>query len=215
MKKGLKILCAILGIVIILGIIFFIVNDKRVETCSMKYTDFNNEIMEKDIIDNKKQNLASLPKNITAKEAAEKGYFVFDGVENKIYNKNILDIFIKNTEINATNRVTDEITIVVYGIEGYSTIYDLEYRTDINKYILTTDTTRNNTIAEDGSIISKEIITNTDIPGDYYGITLTEYPNIDAASISLSVYKDINSDEKQYKNIEITRYSLDAEIINK
>lgn len=215
MKKELKIVCAILGIVIILGIVFFIVHYKRVETCGMKYTYFNNEIMEKDIIFNKKQDLSSLPKNITAKEAEEKGYFVYDGVENKVYNKDILDRFIKNTEINAMNRVADEIMIVVYGIEGYSTIYDLEYRTDINKYILTADTTRNNAIAEDGSIIPKEIITDTDIPGDCYGITLTEYPGVNATSISLSVYKDINSDEKQYKNIEIARYLLDAEIINK
>lgn len=215
MKKELKIICAILGIIIILGIIFFIVNDKRIETCSIKYTDFNNEIIEKDIVYNNEQNLSSLPKNITAKESAEKGYFVYDGVENKVYNKDILDRFIKNTEINAMNRIADEIMIVVYGIEGCSTIYDLEYRTDINKYILTTDTTRNNAIAEDGSIIQKEIITNTDIPGDCYGITLTEYPGVNATSISLSLYKDINSDEKQYKNIEIARYLLDAEIINK
>lgn len=182
----------------------------KIGTWMMKYNDFYDEIKEKDDIYNKKLNLLSLPKEITPQELAERGYFVYDCIEDKLYNKDILDEFIKNTEMNALNRISDEIIIVVYNINGNPKIYDLEYRSDINKYILITDTTKlGNYNAEDGSIIPKEIVVNDDIPGEIYGITLIEYPGVNAASISLTVYDDIDYNNKQYKNIEIARYLLD------
>lgn len=171
------------------------------------------------------KSIKDLPEKIVLDEAVKEGYFVYDGTgdENKVYNKNVLDRFIKNTEINATNRVVDKIRIVVYNYDGYPTIYDLEYKIfdetymnekqeEVHKtgYILTTDTTRNN-------IILGDIKINDDIPGDIYGITLTEEPGVNAVSISLSLYAIIDyvsPDVKQYQNIEIARYLLDADIIN-
>ena len=191
-----------------------------------------NEIKEDDVIETEikvptlndidEAELQNLTKEISVEYAVEQGWFVVTG--EKVYNKNVLDRFIKNTEINAKNRIEDKIRIVVYNVDGYPTIYDLEYKifdeTYINErqekvnktgYILTTDATRNN-------IIPRDIIVNNDIPGEVYGITLKEYPEINAVSITLSLYAEINyvsSDIIPYEDIEISRYLLDAEVINK
>ena len=81
----------------------------------------------------------------------------------------------------------------------------------VNKtgYILKTDATRNNIIPRDLSI-------NDDIPGQYYGIEIIEDPGVNAVSISLILYSEIDYslEEKLYKNIEITRYLLDSQIID-
>lgn len=158
-----------------------------------------------------KSKLEELPKEISIQEVVRRGYFVYDDANDKIYNKNVLDRFVKNTEINATNRVEDEIIIVIYTINEEPTIYNILYTE--KGYILVKDATRIETMEME--IISKEyyeITVNSDIPKEYYGITVKEDEGVNAVSISLTVYKnDIN--EKQYEDIEIARYLLNAEIV--
>lgn len=153
--------------------------------------------------------LGNLPKEISLEYVIKEGYFVINNVDNKIYNKDILDRFIKNTEFNAKDRVADKIRIAVYNIDGYPTVYELEYNE--KGYILTTDATRNN-------IIPREITTNDNIPSKFYGITLIEHSEFNAMSISLALYAQIqydNTNTKPYEEIEIARYPLDSKIVNR
>lgn len=174
-------------------------NETKFGTWAMKYTDFEKEY-------NYLNSTQDLPEILPIEEMIKKGYFVIT-CDNKIYNKDILDKFIKNTEINATNRIEDSIRIINYNIDGYPTVYDLEYTIGgpYSGYILTIDATRNN-------ITPNNITTNYNLPGQYYSISLTEYPDFDAVSISL-LLNDI-SNYSLYDNIEITRYILSSEIIN-
>lgn len=217
MNKILKIILIILGIIVILGILFFTIdynrlqNEKALETLSSE--QLNEEMY--------KSALMELPEQLSIEECVSKGYFVI--TTNKIYNKDILEKFIKNTGFNAKNRVEDKIRIVEYNYDGYPTIYDVEYKIfketyineeqkNVNKsgYILATDATRNN-------ISPRDILVNTNIPGELYGITITEDEGINAAIISLSLYKQINygdTNKKSYEDIEIARYLLTDEVIN-
>lgn len=153
--------------------------------------------------------LDNLPKEISIEYAIKEGYFIINNVDNKIYNKDILDRFIKNTEFNAKARIADKIKIVVYNIDGYPTIYEIEYNE--KGYILTTDATRNN-------LIPREITKNDNIPSNFYGIALIEHSEFNVMSISLALYAQIqydNTNIKPYEEIEIARYPLDSEIVNR
>lgn len=167
-----------------------------------------------------------MPEEISLEYAINEGYFVYDGSKDNsvVYNKDVLDKFIINTRVRATNRIADKIRIVVYNYDGFPCIYDLEYKvfkeTYINEeqkevhklgYILTTDDTRNN-------IIPSDIVVNDDIPGEYYGIKIIEDEGVNAVSISLVLYAEIsyeNHNQEPYKDIEIARYLLDFVVINK
>ena len=165
-----------------------------------------------------------IPQNFEVEDAIERGYFVIDGRKdkNKIYNKDVLDSFIENTNINSKNRKPDKIRIVNYNYDGYPTIYEVEYKVldkkYINKeqqeanetgYVLTVDASRNN-------IMPRSIVVNDDIPGEFYGITVDEDVGINAAIIKLSLYAIIDYVEEvePYKDIEITRYLLDDKVVN-
>jgi len=136
MDKRIKIsIIVIILLILIIGTIIIV-------SCNKNYKKHN---------DYDASDIDNLPKEISIEYAIKEGYFVINNVDNKIYNKDILDRFIKNTEFNAKTRIADKIEIVVYNIDGYPTIYEIEY----NKkgYILTTDATRNN-------IIPREITKN-------------------------------------------------------
>lgn len=83
---------------------------------------------------NKNRGLEDLPEEISVEQAVEYGYFVIDGENNKVYNKDVLDRFVENTEMDAINRVADKIRIATYNVDGYPTIYDLEYKIFDEKY---------------------------------------------------------------------------------
>lgn len=217
MNKTLRIILIILGIIVILGILFFTINynraqnEKEVEVLSSE--QLNEEIYKSALMD--------LPKQLSIEECVSKGYFVI--TTNKIYNKDILEKFIKNTEFNSKNRIEDKIRIVEYNYDGYPTIYDVEYKifkeTYINEeqktvnksgYILATDATRNN-------IMPRDISVNTNIPGELYRLTITEDKGINAAIISLSLYEQMDysdTNKQSYEDIEIARYLLTDEVIN-
>lgn len=188
----------------------------------MKPEDFKGEIQLKSATKYYKENLESIPKRISPKEAANRGYFVYDCVEEKVYNKDVLDRFVRNTEINSTNRIADEIIIVIYTTNGEASIYNLGYNyIDGIGYVLATDLTRIKTVEymdyKDAMKYWEQynnIIINTDIPGEYYGICVTEDKDFDVGIISLKVYSNAELEENKYKDIEIARYLLDAKFVD-
>ena len=77
-------------------------------------------------------------------------------------------------------------------------------------YVLKKDDSRNKYVLKDLSI-------NSDIPAQYYEIAIIEDTERNFASIYLVSYaeNDSSTNEKLYKDIEITKYMLDWPIINK
>lgn len=157
-----------------------------------------------------KNKLEGLPKELSVQEAVNRGYFVYDGKNNKIYNKQVLDRFVENTKVQATNRVEDEMTIAIYTINSEPILYHISYQE--KGYVLVTDATRIKTVEME--FLPKEyyeITVNRDIPKEYYSITVNKDEGVNAVSILLTVYKD-EPEAKQYQDIEIARYLLDAQI---
>ena len=68
------------------------------------------------ITEHYKNNLQEIPKELTVEEAVKRNFFVFDAIEEKVYNEEKLKMFIENTKLDATNRISDEIIIVIYNI---------------------------------------------------------------------------------------------------
>lgn len=228
MKNILKIVIAVIVILTaILGIMYMVdidrMNNNRhvlFSTWGKKYTipveEQNNEV---EI--SKEEPKKELPKEYNLEQAVKDGCFVI--TYNKIYNKDKLDRFIKNTDINSKNRIEDSITIVQYTIEGDPIVIELSYKIkpetyelegkQVNKttYILKTDTTRDKFAAQDGG----KVTIDDDIPGEFFGIV--EEKNGKVVDIKLSLYAIIDyvdASVKQYKEINVCSYSSDAKVIN-
>lgn len=213
--KNKKIIIIIVVIILILGMIFAYWLYQNSEK-NMDYKFENDKLIqddaEKELTDVKshyKGNLDNIPKKITPTEAAERGYFVYDFVGGKVYNEDILRRFVKNTEMNAENRIADEIIIVIYNINGDPFIYNLGYKYRENLgYVLAKDCTRvdisQTEMADENGYVNApdefyEVVVNTDIPEEHYGITIKD-SGFSSQIISLTSYSE------DYKNIEIARY---------
>lgn len=213
---------AITILVVLFCIGFLLGIFKRIETKN-KEINLNNEI----------EDNAEFPDTIEIKDAINNGWFVIDTKNTKIYNKDILDRFIENTNMNAKNRVADKITIVVYSMSDEPKIYDLEYKIfeetytnekqeKVNKtgYVLKIDPSRilsyETAMTYQEQIEAHKIKIIDDIPGMFYGITLRDEPEFNVSVLSLSLYAEINytSNTKPYKEIEIARFAMDSEVIN-
>lgn len=110
MNKRIKItMIVIILLILIIGTIIIVSYNKNYK----KHNDYDTS------------DLDNLPKEISLEYAIKEGYFVINNVDNKIYNKDILDNFIKNTEFNAKFRVASKIKIAVYNTDGYPTIYEI------------------------------------------------------------------------------------------
>ena len=217
MKKIIFCLSIIIAIIITIVLTFFII------------------LNHKNISVNMQEDIWKWPEEIPVENAVEEGCFVIDNVNQKIYNKNVLNRFVKNTSKNSLNRIPDKIKIVVYNMSNEPAVYDLEYKiyenTYINEYketvkksgyILITDNSRINSmesrLSYEEQIEYHKIKTNDNIPASIYGINLIENQESRTATIVLSVYTQImaNNDETlPYKDIEIANYGLDWEIIDK
>ncbi len=154
-------------------------------------------------------------------KAIENGYFIITN-DNKIYNKDKLDRFIKNTGINSKNRIEDSIKIIQYTIEGDPIITELIYKIkdetyefsgkQVNKttYILKHDNTQDKWSSE----ADRKITVDDDIPGDVFTITERkdgDYINVELALCAQICYVDENS--KIYENIQICSYRENAETV--
>ena len=170
----------------------------------------NSNISNEEIaIEHYKNNLQEIPKELTVEEAVKRNFFVFDAVEEKVYNEEKLKMFIENTKLDATNRISDEIIIVIYNINGDPIIYDIGFNENIG-YVLATDGTRvdisktelgtsNNTPEE-----YLNVVINTNFPKDYYEVTV-EDTGVESNSISLK------SNSSKFDDVEIARYIITNE----
>lgn len=179
---------------------------------------FGQEESNKDITNSEKlaiehytKNLENIPKKLTVDEAAKRDYFVYDCRKDKTYNEDILQRFVKNTKIDANNRIADEIIIVIYNINGEPSIYNLGYGfTENMGYILAKDSTRmdigktelstndpNYKLPDEFS----KIVVDTNFPKEHYSITITD-TGFDSNAICLKSYSE------NYEDVEIARYMI-------
>lgn len=236
MKKRIIIVIGIsLLIILISTIIFSFIKFDTINTLSHKNyakkkengTEINPENTKIESVINN-INLLDIGTEFPIEEAINQECFVI--TEDKIYNENILESFIKNTGINSQDRIPDKIRIVVYNTNSEPTIHDLEYKIlnekyidkenkELNKtgYILITDSSRvhswETNMDYKESIDTHKITVKDDIPGEFYGINIVKNQDINVAIISLSLYSIVDyvdSDMKQYKDIEIARYILNS-----
>ena len=151
-------------------------------------------------IDEKKQ-LEEIPQDYPINQAIKDGCVVISN--NAIFNKNMLDSFIDNTTVDNRDRKSDFIRFVQYTIEGDAIITDLEYKVEVG-YILTTDNTR------DAFGADTKVITNSDIPAEFYTIDLVEDKDFFDIVLLLTGEIDYESNKKEYKPISVISYSKDS-----
>lgn len=210
----------IIGVVIITAVIIFVIGfiiyslyeDDVQYKSQFGQDETNNSNNEQLAIDYYKKKLESIPKELTVEDAVKRNYFVYDGVKDKVYNEEILKDFVKNTEINAKDRVPGEIVIVIYNINGDPFIYSLGYKFNENiGYVLAKDFTRidiwKTEIIADGINYQlpdeySKIVVNTNFPEEYYEITVTD-TGFSSNAIILKSYSN------NYQDIEIARYMID------
>ncbi len=181
------------GTVIYLGLGYKIIDYKTINgnnksyigSYFMKYEDYLNEDIVTNLNNIQNQNekyvpFTQLPKEYSFEQALKDGCFIIS--YKNIYNKQELDKFIKNTEINSKNRIPDTIRIIQYTVEGDMILTDIEYTKD-NKYKITTDNTRDKFSTKEDRIIT----TKEDYSGEIYNITKTEDGEYN--KIKLTVYK--------------------------
>ena len=172
-------------------------------------TNADNNIANSNITEHYTKNLENIPKELTPTEAAEKGYFVYDAVKDKIYNEDVLERFVNNTKIDADNRIADEIIIVIYNIEGDPSLYNLGYNENMG-YVLAKDATRidisktelptddlNYQLPDEFS----KIVADTNFPKEYYSITVMD-TGFSSNAICLKSYSE------NYEDVEICRYMI-------
>lgn len=157
------------------------------------------------------KNLENIPRKLTVEEAVKRNYFVYDAVKDKFYNEDVLEKFVKNTEMQVGNRISDEIIIVIYNINGDPSIYNLGYGFAENMgYILAKDSTRidigktelptndpNYKLPDEFS----KIVVDTNFPKEHYSITVID-TGFSSNSICLKSYSE------DYEDIEIARYMI-------
>ena len=160
-----------------------------------------------------------MPKQYSLQQAIKDECFII--ANNKIYNKNKLDEFIKNTGGNTENRKEDTIRIVEYTREGDPIITEIGFKIkdetyilsgkQVNKttYIVKRDNTRDRFAEE------QKITVDEDIPGEIYTIALQE--GCEETKLSLELTAEIqyvDSKSKIYDSINICSYLPNVEIAN-
>lgn len=178
------------------------------ENLNKNITNIDNEKL---AIEHYTKNLENIPRKFTVEEAVKRNYFVYDAVKDKFYNEDVLEKFVKNTEMQADNRITDEIIIVIYNINGDPSIYNLGYGFDENMgYILAKDSTRidigktelptndpNYKLPDEFS----KIVVDTNFPKEHYSITV-----IGTGFSSNAIC--LKSHSENYEDVEIARYII-------
>lgn len=176
------------------------------EELNKNITNIDNEEV---AIEHYTKNLENIPRKLTVDEAVNSNYFVYDCVKDKVYNEEVLKRFVKNTEMNAKNRIADEIIIVIYNIEGDPFLYNLGYNfTENMGYVLAKDATRIDIgktelpVDDPNYKLPEEfyrIAVNTNFPKEYYNITI-EDTGFSSNAICLKSYSE------NYEDVEIGRY---------
>lgn len=181
----------------------------------------NNEVgnnITENPIDTKNASLEELLQSYTIEQAIKDGCVTVTYYS--VYNKENLDDFIENTKHDAQNRVADTIRIATTTVEGDLILYDLIF--DGENYTLKADYTRDEYMAE----AERKIVTNNDIPGEFYTVNLIEIDGAVELMLLLVAqpnqeYNIINEnndvyittlDGKTYEDIFIVSYYQNATI---
>ncbi len=225
MKKTWKVIITIIVIlIIILGSMYIIDTIKMKNNEPVLFSTWGKKYdsLVKENSNNKMQNLQEdLSKEYTLEQAVQEGCFVI--TNNKVYNKDRLDRFIKNTNINAKNRIEDNVTIVQYTIEGNPIITELSYKIkdetyefkgeQVNRatYVLKIDNTRDKFAAES----DRKITINDDIPGQFFGIVEEKNgKNVNIKLILYAMIQYVDANVKEYEEINVCSYPSNAKIEN-
>ncbi len=159
-------------------------------------------------------------KNIVQKDEALKTVEQKEAViiqPNRIYNKERLEQFIKNTEMNAKNRVEDTVKIIQYTTEGDPIITELSYQIfspangetkPKTTYVLTIDTTQDKWSVE----ADRKVTVKDNLPGNIYGIV--ERTEGNTVIVELALYAEIEyADESvtPYENVHICSYPSNSQ----
>lgn len=217
MKDVWKIVIAIIAvIVILLGMLYVIDTNRMKQNKAVLFSTWGKKYG-KPTEENKNGDDNST--EYSMEQAIQEGCFVITN-DNKLYNKDKLDSFIKNTDINAENRKEDKIKIVQYTKEGDPIITELSYRIkdetylfkgeQVNEttYVLKVDNTRDKLAAED----DRKIIIDEDIPGQFFGIGERKEGKTVHVELALcAIIEYATKEAKQYKTIEVCSYSSDSE----
>ena len=159
-------------------------------------------------------------KNIVQKDEALKTVEQKEAViiqPNRIYNKERLEQFIKNTEMNAKNRVEDTVKIIQYTTEGDPITTELSYKIlspangetkPKTTYVLTIDTTQDKWSVE----ADRKVTVKDNLPGNIYGIV--ERTEGNTVIVELALYAEIEyADESvtPYENLHICSYPSNSQ----
>lgn len=205
MKKVVIVVAIIVAVLIGIGVVSVLTKERLPEK----------QVVMSDNAKYFKEKSNSIPRVLSVEEAATRGYFVYDGVENKLYNKGVLEGFRES----ASSDKDAEIVIVVYNVNGDPLISHVAYRAG-KGYVLAKDNTRVDVLKteianNDGMVMADpefyDVVVKEDMPSEYYELSVAEDIGINAGVISLNVCDEANS--KSYKSIEIARFLLDAEVI--
>ena len=218
MKNVWKLIIAMLiVIVVLLGMLYVIDTNRMKQNKAVLFSTWGKKYGKPTEKENKNGDDNSTEYSI--EQAIQEGCFVITN-DNKSYNIDKLDRFIKNTDINAKNRKEDKIKIVQYTKEGDPIITELSYQIkdetylfkgkQVNEttYVLKVDNTRDKLAAED----DRKVIIDEDIPGEFFGIG--ERKEGKTVHVELDLYAIIEyatKEAKQYKTIEVCSYSSDSE----
>lgn len=219
MKDVWKIVIAIIAvIVILLGMLYVIDTNRMKQNKPVLFSTWGKKYG-KPTEENKKGDDNST--EYSMEQAIQEGCFVITN-DNKLYNKDKLDSFIKNTDINAKNRKEDKIKIVKYTKEGDPIITELSYQIkdetylfkgeQVNEttYVLKVDNTRDKLAAED----DRKIIIDEDIPGQFFGIGERKEGKTVHVELALcAIIEYATKEAKQYKTIDICSYSENSEVV--
>ena len=218
MKNVWKLIIAMLiVIVVLLGMLYVIDTNRMKQNKAVLFSTWGKKYGK--TTEEEKKNGEDNSTEYSIEQAIQEGCFVITN-DNKLYNKDKLDRFIKNTDINAKNRKEDKIKIVQYTKEGDPIITELSYQIkdetylfkgkQVNEttYVLKVDNTRDKLAAED----DRKIIIDEDIPGQFFGIgERKEGKTIHVELALCAIIEYATKEAKQYKTIEVCSYSSDSE----
>lgn len=219
-KVGVIILLIVMILIIILGSLYIIDANNMKNNKPVVFSRWGKKYTPPDIenrSDITNVGIENLPKDYSLEQAIKDGCFVI--TNNKIYNKNRLDEFIQNTEVNAKNRKEDKITIVQYTREGDPIITEVSFKIKDETYILSGENVNKTTYilkrdnTRDSYAERQEIIIDEDIPGEIYTIGLQE--GCESVTLSLALVAEIqyvDANSKIYDSIDICSYLPNAEI---
>ena len=192
MKKSIKTIISILITLIILGGIIFWINFKQASKPRTQVSETNNILKQDEITINNYIKIEELPEDYSFTQAiADKCVIITNN--NKMYNKDKLDIFLENID----NNIPDFMRCISFTIEGDMLITDVSFEEKDN-FRVCFDWTRD------------EFSSSTDRTYKYSRFKTFGTENTECG---ISYYVD-NPIEGDLNKMYITGYSNDTEIIN-